>query len=189
MVAESTSERTAPQLRLVPPRHGQRGHAGGSPATELALRPGPRVRRFLSVAAQYGLAPDDSVRLAVEHHLALEDLQALRIEEGALRAMLGAVAARARPSSSLDAADAVRARRLSLARPLPALELTDQLTFALPSRLCTRLDGILPSELLDHRAVREMIAWERAAILAGRTMGEWALGSAVSCLARGFPAS
>jgi len=190
MVADSTSERTAAAvLSLVPPQPDQRGRAGGPPATELALHPVPRVRRFLSVAAQYGLAPDDAVRLALEHHLALVDLQALRVEEGALRATLGAVATRTRPSSSLCTADAARVRRLTLGRPLSALELTDPLTFALPARLCTRLDGLLSPELLDHRVVGEMIAWERAAILAGRTMGEWALASALSSFPRGLPAS
>jgi hypothetical protein len=190
MVADSTSERTATAvLSLVPPQPDQRGRACELPATGLALRPAPRVRRFLSVAAQHGLAPDDAIRLALEHYLALVDLQALRMEEGALRATLGAVATRARPSSSLGVADAARVRMLSLARPLPALELTDPLTFALPARLCTRLDGLISPELLDHRVVGEMIAWERAAILAGRTMGEWALASALSCFPRGLPAS
>jgi hypothetical protein len=48
------------------------------------------------------------------------------------------------------------------------------LTVELPERLLTRLrPGILP-DCLASRAVAEMVAWERAAVLEGRSMSEWA---------------
>jgi hypothetical protein len=185
MVADPSTERlTSPPLRLVPSGPALPCRSGGAP--ELALRPTPHLRRFLATAAEYGLAPGEAVRLGLEHQMALEDLEVLRVERGALRAILAAMAARARPSRGLADADADRVRRLVLASPLPEPELTGTLTFALPPRLWTRLEGLLSPELLDYRAVGEMIAWERAAILTGRTMGEWAFASALSGVARGL---
>ena len=49
----------------------------------------------------------------------------------------------------------------------------------LPMRLTERLGSRAPASLLDVALLHSAVAWERAAVLAGHTMTEWALLSLV----------
>lgn len=46
---------------------------------------------------------------------------------------------------------------------------------AFPARLIERMPPCVVATTLDPAAITEALAWERAAVLAGRTMSEWAL--------------
>lgn len=152
----------------------------GTPHVEdrLHLRSTPRLRKFLHAAASAGLSPADAVRLALERALALEDAcYGFPLDVESARRELRQAAARARPVRELTSTQASYVRALSAASVKPAYPLDDDLVVALPDRVITRARHDLTELALHEGVVAEMVAWEIAATLSGRTMGEWALST------------
>lgn len=130
--------------------------------------------RFVRAAADHGLEVEQAVRLAVEHELVLGDADELGVTREMARHVLTTAATAARPQRPLSARQAAYVRGLSLVRPRRSTELLEA-SVALPCRLLTRTAGRIRTSAFDAAMIGEMIAWERAAALEGRTMAEWAL--------------
>jgi hypothetical protein len=158
-------------LKLVPPpAAGWRRTPG-----RLALRPFPALTAFVAVAAEAGLHAADAARLALERALVLRDIAPLGFDLDAARHDLLLVAATARPRRPLDAGQARHIRVLRLGRRVRQQDVSRGLVLTLPERLLTRAREVAQPETFDARVVPELVAWEIAATLEGRTMGEWAL--------------
>lgn len=134
-----------------------------------------QLKAFVSAAARAGLSSQEAVQLALERELVLADAAAFGLDVDAARAILGAVARSAAARRPLSPGDAARVRRLATAQPLLVPALAGALTVELPDRVATRARGSVPARALDERVVAEMVAWELAALLDGRSMSEWAL--------------
>jgi hypothetical protein len=135
----------------------------------------PAIQRFLAIAAGAGLAPPDAVRLAIERELILIDADPLGLGIEATRYALGKAAAQARPTIALTTGQGAYVRALAARRPLQATVPDEPFHVAIPDQLLARSRGLVTTTALDPDAVDEMIAWEIAAALAGRSMTEWAL--------------
>jgi hypothetical protein len=134
-----------------------------------------RLQHFVDAAAIAGLGPDDAIRLGVERGLVLLDLGRLGRGLNGTRRLLRTAAQEARPEMALAPATAAWVRLLSMARPVPAANVGEGIVVRLPDRLLCRASDGLDARSLRAEVVAEMVAWERAAALNGRTMGEWAL--------------
>jgi hypothetical protein len=144
----------------------------------LHLPPSSRLSRFVAAAAAAGLDPPDAVRLALERALALVDAcAAFSIDVETSRLLLRRASAAARPVRQLTAANSRYVRMLSCRQPKQVGDLSEGLVVALPDRVVTRARGELTELALHEGVVEEMISWEIAAMLEGRTMCEWALST------------
>lgn len=144
------------------------------PSGRHRLAPTPALRAFLSAAATAGISEKQAVELAVERGLVLLDGQGLGLDVERVRSVLSRAARGARVTSPLGATAAGHLWSLSGEHRTGGASSDDGLTVELPERLVARLrPGILP-DCLTSRAVAEMVAWERAAVLESRTMSEWA---------------
>jgi hypothetical protein len=139
------------------------------------LAPSPRLAGFVEAAARTGLEAPDAVRLGLERALVLADAARLGFGVEAARGLLDRAAARVRPRQPLPAVQARYVRALTVPRPVPAVDVSDGLAVTVPDRLSIRAAGHVRPVDLHPAAVPEMVAWETAAALEGRTMGEWAL--------------
>lgn len=159
---------TTPRLKLVSAR---------TPGSEegLLLAPSERLQRFALAAGSAGLVLEEAVRLAVERSLALSDCHALGIDRETARRKLCHVASGARATRQLSESQAKRIRSLNLRRPRPTAEVSHGCTVLLPDKLMTRSLGAINHGAIDAGAIDEMISWEIAATLSGRTMCEWAM--------------
>lgn len=138
----------------------------------------PRLQKFLTAAAAAGLDPSDAVRLGLERTLVLEDAcDAFPIDVESARRELRRAAARTRALRPLTPTQAARVRALSAGQARDLEELAPVLVIALPDRVTTRARERLTELALHEGVVAEMIAWEIAATLEGRTMCEWALST------------
>jgi hypothetical protein len=134
----------------------------------------PALQAFLATAATAGIGTGQAVELAVERGLVLLDGQGLGLDVERIRSTLNRAARGARVTGGLGAKAAGHLWALSGEHRAVGVPSEDGLTLELPERLLTRLrPGILP-DCLTSRAVAEMVAWERAAVLEGRSMSEWA---------------
>ncbi len=169
---ENPEARDGARLRLV-----RSGAADGttSASERLHLPPSRRLEEFVHAAAEAGLEPADAVRLALERALALADAAILPLDVEAARSRLSEAAARARAGRPLTAAQSAYVRSLSAKRARPTPEIGDGLVVVLPDRVLTRARDTATETAFHAGAVAEMAAWEIAATLEGRTMGEWAL--------------
>lgn len=133
------------------------------------------IAALVARARTAGVDVELAVRLTVECALVCGDL----CTAGADPAALDAAAATEQVTGELDAAAAAYLRRLTgrrgeavtVRRSAPSGEVV---TVGLPVRLSSRLlaadlDGLVSAVSLDRA-----LAWETAAVLAGRTMSEWA---------------
>jgi hypothetical protein len=134
-----------------------------------------QLERFLQTAAGRGLCSQQALRLAIERALVLIDAEALGLDRGAASHLLCALAASASVHRPLSGERAVYVRRLGAGRPEPTCEIGPTFTVKLPPALIERARGVVSPGALSEDAVEEMIAWELAATLDGRTMSEWAL--------------
>jgi hypothetical protein len=153
---------------------------GSAPVLEdhLHLPPSLRLNRFVAAAAAAGLDPEDAVRLALERALALADAcAAFAIDVETSRCLLRRVASAARPLRQLTAAHSSYVRALAACKQKPVGDLSDGLVVALPDRVVTRARGELTELALHEGVIEEMISWEIAAKLEGRTMCEWVLST------------
>jgi hypothetical protein len=143
----------------------------------LTLPGSPHLQAFVDTAAANGLAAPHAVGLALERALLLADSQAFGIDIETVRRMLGAAAAAARAGRPLTDSQARYVRSLVAARPVASENVASGLTVTIPERVYTRAHGAVRTAMLHASAVSEMVAWEIAAALQGRTMGEWGLRS------------
>lgn len=150
--------------------------AGSGLSTAVSLRGTPELRRFLELSAAEGLSASLAVRLGLERALVLMDAQWLALDGRTARQMLCAHAARARVRRSLTTAESAYIRALYAKRPVRPLDAAaDTVSVCLPAQLVTRARTTVPARALDCSVVQEMLAWELAAALEARGMGEWAL--------------
>lgn len=142
---------------------------------QLRLAPSPRLSSFLAAAARLGLDAPLAVRLALERALALCDAHALCIDVERARATLNSAAASARAEQGLSASQARYVRSLLDQSPRVVPDVEQGLVVVVADDVLTRARDRVPQDALHTDAVPEMLAWERAARLQGRTMAEWAL--------------
>ena len=144
----------------------------------------PALQAFLAAAATAGISTGSAVELAVERGLVLLDGQGLGLDVERVRSILNRAARDARVAGALGAKAGRHHWALSGEYPAVGASNDGELTVELPERLLTRLrPGILP-DCLTSRAVAEMVAWERAAVLEGRSMSEWAALALAGALLR-----
>jgi hypothetical protein len=169
----SVSSRTpaAVSLSLVPSPSRTRPTA----TQELKLAPSDRLSAFVAHAAEAGLDLASAVELGIERALVLVDARCLVADVEAARGILNRAARCARPTHELSEADAIRVRCFNARRPAALSDVSNGASVPLPDRLLRRSAGAVPVSALHPGAVEEMIGWELAATLAGRSMPEWAL--------------
>lgn len=143
----------------------------------ILLPPSLRLERFAAASAAAGLDTEEAVVLALEYALALEDAAAFGLDADTARRRLNRTATSVRAERPLGAREAAYVRRLGAREPRPLPSLTDGLAVLAPERVLTRVRGSVTEAAIRPAVVEEMIAWQIAATLAGRTMGEWALRS------------
>ncbi|HVY79066.1 MAG TPA: hypothetical protein VG898_11220 [Solirubrobacterales bacterium] len=129
----------------------------------------------MTAAAAAGLDLPEAVSLGLQRALVLADAPAIGIDSEVARRRLRDAAADARPAFPLGDAEAARVRGLSFPTPVAPARLNAPVVVPVPPRTLVRARGNVPVSRLCSAAVPEMISWEVAALLAGRTMGEWAL--------------
>lgn len=138
----------------------------------------PDVGPLCRAAESRRLDPGVALTLLVERSLVLDDLRWLGHDADAARTVLGLEAADQPPvvpgpgqpnsgyARTLNGLGSAGARDL---RGIPSL----------PARLLDRVDDSRVEAVLDESPLSvllaEAVAWERAALAAGRSMGEWAL--------------
>lgn len=171
--ARTPVEAEGQRLRLVATRRDP--SAGGS--GRLVLPKSARLQAFVAEASAVGLDVADAVRLALERSLAIADASLFAIDVVTARRLLGGAARRARPERPLTPDHARYVRELTAARPRQPADVSDGLRVTVPERVLVRARGEVRQTALRPAAVAEMVAWEVAATLAGRTMGEWALAT------------
>lgn len=165
-----------PHLRLVTSSQGVSGEE-----RVLLLPRSPRLERFVAASAAAGLEVPEAVRLALEHALALRDAAAFGLDSDTARRLLNRAAGGTRASRPLGDGEAAYLRRLTRRAPRPAPELPERLKIKLDARTSTRVRGSLSESAIRPAVVEEMISWQVAATLEGRTLGEWALHSLAHC--------
>jgi hypothetical protein len=158
--------------KLVSSEAGEMRAAKGE---QLRLSPSPRLTSFLDAAAQAGLDAPLAVRLALERAAVLRDGRDLRLDVDRIRRTLGRTARGARAARQLSARQAEYVRMLYDERPRRPPVTAAGLNVVIPDELLTQVRDTVPETVLQPGAVPEMLAWERAARLEGRTMLEWAL--------------
>ncbi len=150
------------------------GHGTGSAPEGILLRPSPKLADFIAAAARAGLDLQEATRLAVERLLLLNDAPAIGFDSEIARRRLTVAARGARPDLNLTAVEAARVRALSLPRRIQPMVLAAPTAVPVPDRILPRVCTV-SNLCFEARFVSEMVSWEVAAILAGRTMGEWGL--------------
>lgn len=139
-----------------------------------------RLQTFIDAAAVVGLGPDDAIRLGVERGLVVIDLARLGRGLDGSRRLLRAAAQEARAKVALAPAVAAWVRHLSMSKAVRAADVAEGIAVQLPDQLLSRASDGLDARSLRADVVEEMVAWEIAAALSGRTMGEWALSVAAN---------
>lgn len=134
----------------------------------------PSVAVFVVAAADVGLGVEQAVAIAAEHHLVLADADVLGLPRSQTRSLLCAAARRAHAKLPLSPAAAAYLRELGTRSVSRALGRTP-VTVAFPTRLIERMPPSMLVTTLDPAVIPEALAWERAAVLAGRTITEWAM--------------
>jgi hypothetical protein len=133
----------------------------------------PTVDEFVRAAADAGLGVDQAVAIVAEHHLVLTDADALDLPRTQTRSQLSTAARSAHTKLPLSPAAAAYLRELGT-RSISRVP-SGAVMVAFPARLIERMPPCVVATTLDPAAITEALAWERAAVLAGRTMSEWAL--------------
>lgn len=140
------------------------------------MRDDAALRRVAGRAASRGLHFDTAVALVVERELLEREFGAPSLDaaarlDGRARGARVEVELDAAASSYLAMLGACNADASKAGRPCGG-----ELSCLLPGRLWTRLSaGGAPPVVVGGCPLDDAIAWERAAVLAGFTMTEWAL--------------
>jgi hypothetical protein len=126
---------------------------------------------FRAAAADAQLDVELAVTLALERKLALVDAETVGLADGFARPYLNRHAAEAKVTRELTGPLSSYLRVLTgraFAPPPP-----DRIS--LPVRIYPRVLSLKLAEALAPQTLAEALAWERAAVLSGRLMSEWAL--------------
>lgn len=128
------------------------------------------LRSLAAAAVELGVSVELASVVVVERSLLADDLSARGFDE--ISARLDAEAARA--SVTIELSESLSAYLCALSshdrgtsRSLPRL-------IALPMRLTERIGADGGAARLDAMLLASALSWERAAVLEGRTMSEWA---------------
>lgn len=160
---------------LGPPTLLHTTSAPSAAGVEALVVPGSEtLQDFVDAAAAAGLRAEPAIRLGLERGLVLLDLSRLGPKLDSFHRLLWAAARKARADVELAPTTAAWVRQLSMARPVPTVSVWSGISVRLSDRLLSR-GGEVTARSLRAEAVPEMVAWEIAAALSGRTMGEWAL--------------
>lgn len=130
-----------------------------------------QVRQLREAACVAGISVDLAVSLVLERALAVSDVARIDAE---LVVHLDRVASVAGPVRCLGGTAAGYLRQLTGGAPSQRAPLDRPVL--IPGRVAMRLAGVSGHQLAEllHGEVPLAVSWERAAILAGRTIGEWA---------------
>lgn len=128
------------------------------------------ARHLAEAAARHGLPPETAGPLLIERALLEEDFAACRLSPTTAR--LDELAAGAQVAIELSEAHSAYLRVLS--HGIAKRSLAHPRLLPVPIRLIERMGEQGPAGRLDPAALGSAIQWERAAVLGGRTMSEWA---------------
>jgi hypothetical protein len=117
------------------------------------------------------VVPERAYGLLLERRLLLDDL--IGIDATGIERMLDSAASTARPALALDGASSTYLR--SFSRPSTPLRPATKFLVPVPVRVYARAAGLAPEVTITEGAVAQAVAWERASVIAGRTMAEWGL--------------
>lgn len=132
---------------------------------------GPQLRSLAAAADVCGLSLELAAVLVVERALLAGELAEYGFD--GLPRRLDAMAARAKVTVELAEPLSAYLAALSRRRPRGAAGSLPRL-LAVPMRLTERILARPGRPQLDATLLRSALAWERAAVLEGRTMSEWA---------------
>lgn len=138
------------------------------------------VRALAQSAACRRLPVDTAIALLIEIRFALDDVADATV---AVVDALDEIARQQRVEGALPGSYASYLRTLTHGADAAEHPLPDgRITVALPVRLGARLARAGgPAALLEPHRLDQAIAWEIAAVIEGRTIGEWAAWHALSC--------
>jgi hypothetical protein len=153
-------------------------------AERLRLELTPQLRGFLELAASAGLDHEVAVRLGLERALVLSDARELRLTGERARRILNLAGAELRANVALGSTQSAYLR--SLYQQTASIEplVDDSVAIELPEEILTLARDSITESALHDGAVDEMLTWERAARVKGRTMREWGLKALALALSR-----
>jgi hypothetical protein len=130
------------------------------------------LRRLATEAAGVGVALETAAAVVIESALVTRE----RALDDSVLAELERRAQAARPRAELSAASAAYLRELGKAAGEAVALRERTVVIALPARLNDRIRSprAVP-DLIDSAALTGGLAWERAAVVSGWTLTEWAL--------------
>lgn len=132
------------------------------------------TQRINDLASSAQIPAPMAFGLVVELHLALSDLQ--RYGASGYVAVLDKLATQARPARSMSARTGDYLRVLNSGRrDAPG----SRSPLGLPARIARRASADLLCAAVDGADLPRARAWERAAVIEGRTLTEWALALAL----------
>ena len=162
----------------------RRRTAAGRPWDELAPWWAPEhvdTRRLASVSSELGISFDIAVTVTIERSLAVRELTPLRDD---LVDEIDGRARSARTRQALGGAAAVYLRQLAGTQTRQMTTSVPVGPLSIPARLTARLVQMDAQETIEFLQgdLTLALAWERAAILESRTIGEWAATQALRLL-------
>lgn len=125
---------------------------------------------FMGECQTARVAPARAYALLLERRLLLDDLA--RVGLRGADAALDVAARSVRPELALDGASSAYLR--SFIRPAAQTSAVGTILVPVPVRLYARARELAPETTIESGAVEQAIGWERASVLEGRTMAEWA---------------
>jgi hypothetical protein len=128
---------------------------------------------FMGECQTARVAPARAYALLLERRLLLDDLAEVGLR--GTEAALDGVALSVTPELALDGASSAYLR--SFIRPAVQTSVVATLLVPVPVRLYARARELAPATTIESGAVEQAIRWERASVLEGRTMAEWAFVS------------
>lgn len=128
------------------------------------------ARPLAEAAAQHGLLPETAGPLLIERALLEEDFAARGL--GAMTARLDELAARAEVEIELSEAQSAYLRVLTSGSAKRVV--AHPRLLPVPMRLIERMGREGLAKRLDPAPLGAALLWERAAVLSGRSMSEWA---------------
>ncbi len=158
-----------------------RRNAAGRPWDQLApwwLPECPSSTRLFKAAAARGLIVDVAASVTIERSLAISELAQIA---PALIVELDSLALRARPRRVVGGGAATYLRQLTAGRSASGRCASRLGPVSLPGRVCVRLASVSDDEVADLLAgdLDAAVRWERASLLEGRTIAEWATSQAL----------